>query len=392
VFDHAKALNARVILQGDRKQHGSVDRGNVFPILERFAGLPVSRMAEIWRQKDQGYKQAVATIAQGDILGGYDQLDALGWIHQTPAFDHNRPLADAYLEALKDKASVLVVAPTHKEGDEITEAIRQRLKEKGVVGQDERTFATLKPLGWTQAERGDRARYDGSEVVQFGRNSGPYKAGQRVKAAEFQPGKVKPEHFNVFAPNQTRLAKGDTVRITANGKDKSGKHKLNNGAIYQVAGFSQGGDIRLANGWVLDKAFGHLAHGLVVTSHASQGTTVDRVLIAMGGESKPAITAEQFYVSVSRGKRKADIFTDLSPTVLRDAIRHGDRRMSASELMEERKPETQGAPTRPKRERKPAARTKNFVQEVTDTYRQLRMKAKSAIADSIRRREPSYER
>jgi conjugative relaxase-like TrwC/TraI family protein len=392
VFDKAKELNARVILQGDRKQHGSVDRGNVFPVLERFAGLPVARMSEIWRQKDQGYKQAVAAIAQGDFLGGYDMLNDLGWIHQTPAFDHNKPLADAYLAALKDKASVLVVAPTHKEGGEITQAIRQRLKESGMVGQEERAFPTLKSLGWTRAERGDRERYDGNEVIQFVRNSGPYKAGQRVQAGEFQPGKVKPEHFNVYAPTETRLAKGDTIRITANGKDKSGKHKLNNGATYQVAGFSKSGDILLSNGWALAADYGHLTHGLVVTSHASQGATVDRVLIAMGHESRPAITAEQFYVSVSRGKRKAEIFTDLSPALLREAIQRGDQRMSATELMAERKPETPAPAERPMRERKRTARTKSFVEKVTETYRQLRMKANSVIAEAIRQREPSYER
>ena len=84
------------------------------------AGLPVARLTEIWRQKEAGYKQAVAAIAGGDILGGYDKLDDLGWIHQTPVFDHNKPLVDAYLAALKDKAN----------GKTIQAAVRSAL-EKG---------------------------------------------------------------------------------------------------------------------------------------------------------------------------------------------------------------------------------------------------------------------
>ena len=153
VFDKAAELNARVILQGDRKQHSSVERGSTFHVLESFAGLPVARLTEIWRAKAQGYKQAVAALAKGDMLGGYDLLDKLGWIRQTPVFDHNRPLVDAYLEAIRDKASVLVVAPTHREGDEITQEIRKRLKAEKIIGEEERTFQTLKPLGWTEAER-----------------------------------------------------------------------------------------------------------------------------------------------------------------------------------------------------------------------------------------------
>ncbi len=64
---------------------------------------------EIWRQKHQGYKEAVAAIAKGDVLGGYDKLDGLGWIMQTPEAGPT-PLVDEYMQALKDKASVLVVA------------------------------------------------------------------------------------------------------------------------------------------------------------------------------------------------------------------------------------------------------------------------------------------
>ncbi len=400
VFDKAKELNARVILQGDRKQHSSVDRGSVFHVLETFAGVPVARLTEIWRQKNKGYKQAVAAVASGDMLGGYDLLDKLGWIEQTPVFDHNKPLVDAYMEAIKDKASVLVVAPTHKEGDEITEAIRNRLKGKGIIGQEEKTFSTLRPLYWTEAERGDLERYEGDEVIQFVRNSGQYRAGQRVEASAFRPARLRPGHFAVYAPDEIRLAIGDSIRVTANGRDKSGKHKLNNGSVYHVAGFTKGGDITLSNGWTLAADFGHLAHGRVVTSHASQGATVDRVLIAMGSESRPAITAQQFYVSVSRGRHKAAIFTNIAPPLLREAIKRGDSRMSATELMQGTKPEPQPDPARTRLRSpeqasgRPGRRDwmRRFVRQVQDKYRQLRMKAKSTARETIRRRERSHER
>jgi ATP-dependent exoDNAse (exonuclease V) alpha subunit len=230
---------------------------------------------------------------------------------------------------------VLVVCPTHKEGEEITQDIRKRLKAEGLIGEEEKTFLALKPLGWTDAERGDASRYDGSEVIQFNRNSGKYFAGERVAAAEFHPGEAsKPEDYTVYAPGEISVAKGDMIRITANGRDKSQKHKLNNGSIYRIKSFTKKGEITLQNGWVLAKDFGHITHGRVVTSHASQGMTVDRVLVAMGQQSLPAVSREQFYVSVSRARQKATVFTNIAREQFREAIQRGDDRMTATEFMQ----------------------------------------------------------
>jgi conjugative relaxase-like TrwC/TraI family protein len=387
VFDKAKELNARVILQGDRKQHGSVERGAALRMLEEFAGLPVSQLKEIRRQEHQEYKRAVAAIDDGKLLDAYDILAKLGWVKQTPAFDHNRPLVEDYLQAIEEKRAdgkkneVLIIAPTHQEGDEITGELRKRLKEKGLLGTNERVFQTLKPLGWTEAERGDPSRYAGDEVIRFVRNSGPYRAGEQVEAADLQADRCRPAHFAVYGRSETALAAGDVIRITIKGKTKDGKHRLENGSIYGVAGFTAGDDIRLANGWVIAKDFGGLAHGFVSTSHASQGKTVHRVLIAMGHESRPAMSAQQFYVSVSRAREKVTIYTDMALAVLREAIQRSDPRLSATELMAEAMPQ----PTMRETARK-------FVKRVQATYRQLREKATEFIIRGTRDREAGHER
>jgi len=385
VFLKADELRARVILQGDRKQHASVNRSGAMTLLEKYAGCPVARLTEIWRQTHTGYKEAVAAIAGGDVAGGYDKLDALGWVVQTPEENRHTPLVDEYMRALKDNASVLVVAPTHKEGDDITKAIRERLKEKGLVDKQEKTFDSLVPLAWTEAERGDASRYDGTEIIQFSRNCGKFRAGQRVAASAFQPGTATAEHFAVYAPGQISLAKGDAIRITANGRDKSGKHRLNNGAIYRVKGFTAKGEITLQNGWVLSKDFAHIAHGRVVTSHASQGMTVDRVLVAMGKESLPAINREQFYVSISRGKQKATLFTDIEPDELREAIGRGDDRITATEFMQAAQP----APTP-----KDVYPLRQFDEDVRSTYRHLRLmhEHNARILEAARRWDQQQER
>src|ERR1019366_2573044 len=374
VFDIAQRQNARVVLQGDRRQHGSVERGATLRVLEEFAGL-----RDIRRQRGQ-YKAAVQSLSKGDMLDGYDKLADLGWVRETPG---NQPLVDDYLAALDARKSVLVVAPTHVEGDEITAEIRAKLKERGIVGKEETSFEWLVPLCWTEAQRAVPEMYDGTEIVQFFRNSGPYRAGQRVAAVDLEPEKCRPGPSAEYGRAALPIAPGEVLRITVNGKDKSGKHKLNNGSEYTVKEFTDGGDIVLTNGWVVAKEFGHLTHGYVTTSHASQGKTVDRVLIAMGSESMPAINAEQFYVSVSRGRESARLYTDLSTDELREAIQRCDDRKSATELMGRTEPQVKA---------KGKGKLREFVKQVARVYRQLREKASAAIIDLSKERELGYER
>jgi conjugative relaxase-like TrwC/TraI family protein len=384
LFDIAQRQNSRVILQGDRRQHGSVERGATLRVLEEFAGLPVAELRDIRRQRGD-YKAAVELLSKGNLVGGYEKLSKLGWVQEITAEQGNTPLVEDYLAALDAKKSVLVVAPTHVEGAEIAADIRAKLQERGIVSKHDRVIETLVPLDWTEAERGDLERYDGTEVMQFHRNSGTFRAGQRIKVTDWNPGQgfKSPMHFAVYAHASIRLGKGDTVRITANGTEKSGKHKLNNGSTYTVAGFTKTGDIQLENGWVISKDFGHLTHGYVATSHASQGKTVDRVLIAMGSESRPAINAEQFYVSVSRGREKAAIYTELPPEQLREAIQRSDGRKSATEMMGRPEP-----PVKAKGRKK----LREFMERVARVYRQLREKASAATTEKRKEKERGHER
>jgi hypothetical protein len=116
--------------------------------------------------------------------------------------------------------------------------------------------------------------------------------------------------------------------------------RLNNGSVYEVDGFTKQGDIRLSNGFVVPKDYGGITHGYVVTSHASQGKTVDVSLIALGRDSFAAANKEQFYVSVSRGKEAVRLYTD-DKAAMMEAVQSSNARLSASELMH-------SAPPKPK--------------------------------------------
>jgi len=271
VFDVADKLDARVILSGDRRQHGSVEHGVALRLLE-----------------------TEATIAAGK--------------------------------------SALVVSPTHAEGDRITGHIRQSLKELGRVNTKDREFSILERSNLTQAERGDAVNYASGDVLVFHQNGRGYRKGERVVAGNGELPLDQASKFQKYRARKISIAEGDLLRVTQNGKTADGKHRLNNGAQYKVEGFTRQGDILLDNGWTIGKNFGHLDYGYVVTSHASQGKTVDRVFIGQSSESFPASSREQFYVSVSRARQQATIYTDDKESLL-DAVSRSDDRMTATEFV-----------------------------------------------------------
>lgn len=332
VFDLAQAIDCRVVLSGDRRQHGSVERGAALRLLEQEAGLKPADVRDIQRQKGD-YKAAVRAIAEGRVADGFSQLDKLGWIREVDETDRYKALARDYLASVEKGKTALVVSPTHLEGEWITDEIRAQLKQAGRLKGEERRVPMLVSMNLTEAERSDLASYEPGDVLVFHQNAKGHRKGNRVVVADGPLPLDNADKFQVFRQDTLLLAAGDLVRITSNGMTVDGKHRLNNGAIYTVAGFTRSGDIRLANGWTVAKDYGHLAYGYVVTSHASQGKTVDRVLIGQSSDSVPASSREQFYVSISRARERATVYTDDKESLL-EAVNRSDERLTATELVD----------------------------------------------------------
>jgi conjugative relaxase-like TrwC/TraI family protein len=335
IFDLAERLECRVVLSGDVHQHGSVERGEALRLLETEAGLVPAEIREIQRQKGR-YRDAVAAISKGDLGYGFRIFNDLGWIKEIgDSQKRDDALADDYVATLRSGQSCLAVSPTHVEGDRVTTSIRGKLRQKGMIEGAEHEVVSFKNLSLTEADRKDTVNYLVGDVVEYHQNAPGITKGQRLVAGRDPIRWDQASRFQTYRPQSIRLAKGDMVRITKGGKTADGKHKVENGQIYQVKDFTRGGDIVLGNGWRLSKNFGHLSYGYVSTSYASQGRTVDRVLIAQSADSIPASNIRQWYVSTSRGRHSVHVYTD-DKTALLDAVNRSDERQSATDLMNER--------------------------------------------------------
>jgi ATP-dependent exoDNAse (exonuclease V) alpha subunit len=353
VISVAKNQNSRLVLTGDTKQHASVARGDAFRIIQEKGGIPTVRVNEVVRQKNyKEYKEAMEIISKGDVNKAFDKLDNMGAIREISDKEKRfNEIAHEYLNGITERKGtgfkdVLVVAPTHKEGEIVTDNIRNTLRNAGKLGKGEQDFLRLKNLNFTEAQRKDAINYQSGQVVEFHQNIVGFKAGDKyLVSGKDEKGNIlvkngekkqtlpfeQAKNFQVFNQEKIGFSEGDKIRITRNGKAIEGT-KLNNGQIYKVNGFDNEGNIRLSNGSTLKKDFAHVNHGYAVTSDASQGKTVDKVIVAQSSLSLGASTKEQFYVSVSRGKESVSVYTD-NKTELKEAVTNRTaERMTALEL------------------------------------------------------------
>jgi conjugative relaxase-like TrwC/TraI family protein len=334
VFDLAEKQECRVILSGDRRQHGSVERGSALRLLETDAGLVPAEIKAIQRQSG-AYRDAVKALSEGRTEKGFDQLDRLGWIGEVADGERYERLARDYVTAVKEGKTALVVTPTHRENQWATAAIRSQLRSDNKLTGKEREFPVLRNANFTLADRADPVNYSPGDVIVYHQNARGRTKGERVVIGSGELPWDQADRFTAFHPGTIELARGDMIRITHNGTTADGQHRLNNGAMFSVSGFTPGGDIRLSNGWTIGKDFGHIAHGYAVTSQAAQGKTVDRVFVGIASASFPAASREGFYVAASRGREMCRVYCDDKDALL-DAVSQSDDRLSATEFVAER--------------------------------------------------------
>lgn len=347
----SKATNAQLVLGGDTRQHASVVRGDALRILNTVAGIRAAEVSKIYRQKSFHYKTAVEDLSKGKVASAFGRLENMGAIQEVDPLKPNDELVKDYVALIKKGKSALVVSPTHKQGDDVTNAIRTKMKREGLLGKKELSATRLTNLNLTEAQKSDWRNFSEGQVVQFNQNLKKVKRGSQwvvnkadnksvlivnSKGDEYILPQGNSQSFDVLEMSTVNIAQGDKIKITRNGFDEK-YNRLNNGQTMDVVSVNRKGEIKLRNNqgkkiYEINKEFGHLDHAHCITSYAAQGKTVDHVLISQPAGTFAATDARQFYVSVSRGKETARIYTDDKTALLDYASQMGDRQ-SAIELV-----------------------------------------------------------
>ena len=343
-FKLARKFHARVILVGDSRQHKSVEAGDALRILERHSKLHRAELSSIHRQTFPSYRQAIERIWQGNATGGFQALDRLGWIKELAEDDlRYKAVAERFGLCRKDGRSVLAVCATWREGHQVNEQIRERLRLDGFISGEDHAVDVLHPLHLTKAKRSQVHNYQPGYVITFRHRVDGFAPTDSLTVTGVEGSKliVRTVHgltiplrlsryakdFSVFTPRRISLAQGDQVLILENRSLGCGNNTgLCNGELATIRRIGPSGDISLQDGRMIPANFRHFTHGYAITSQRAQAQTVDEVILAIDAQSAFCTSkAETFYVGASRGRERCTIFTDDKDLLLGAFTSSGER-------------------------------------------------------------------
>jgi conjugative relaxase-like TrwC/TraI family protein len=345
----ARERNARVILSGDTRQHGAVEASDALLAIERYSGIapvelhtirrqdPALARDEYERSRIKQYRKAVEVAAAGKLVESFKRLDQMGAIVACGLGEQADKLADEYLRLAKQKASAVVVSQTWSEVHRVNSRVRDALKSKGLLGANDVTVQVLEKSDLTNAQKRDQRFYPKDGVIVFNqkvRQAVPGTSGKLLGIVKFGvlvevDGKCVTvtnkllDKITVCLPREVPVAVGERLHLKANRKLAAGA-RTTNGELVTVKVVRADGGIELADGRILEKSFREFLPGYAVTSYGSQGKTVDHVLFS-DSTIKAATNAQQWYVTISRGRRGIRIFTPDKIQLRENLVRSGHR-------------------------------------------------------------------
>ncbi|MEO6995577.1 MAG: MobF family relaxase [Lacunisphaera sp.] len=353
-----KANTGRLILSGDTRQHGAVAASDALKAIEKHAGIKPAVIETIRRQDPKlgrttkersfirGYRAAVKAASKGHTLESFDQLDRLSCIREVTQDDRRDAVATEFMAASDRNEKALVVAQTREEVYAVNDAIRKRLRAAGKLGTDT-TVSVLRPIDLGEAQKRDPRFYEPGQQVFFLKSYGRYKKGESYEiAGANERGLVimKEGRHSTFSYKYTdrvvvasassmAIATGDRLQLKFNGKSAEDA-ALSNGELVTVSQVRSDGALVVLDDKgtrkTLDASQRLFVRGYAVTSYASQGKTVDSVILSDAG-NRAATNAEQWYVTISRGRKRAVVFTS-DKEALRMSIAPAGNRELAMDL------------------------------------------------------------
>jgi primosomal protein N' len=239
ILDLAEKNLGRLIFVGDTKQIKSIQASDALRILQKESKLKTVKLRVVKRQIDPCYR-AAAKMLWKNRAKGFSMLEKMGAVTKVDYLDRPKATVDAFFEAKAkpnvkgEEPTVIVVAPTHREIDRYTEAIRDRLREYGSLWECQK-LDCLEPLNWTTAQRKDIRRYQPGQVlvfhkeVKYARKNEAVTIlrteGTRIICASEKHGEVtftgkQAGAFGVFQRHELEVAPGDQILLQANYKDR----------------------------------------------------------------------------------------------------------------------------------------------------------------------------
>ncbi len=321
----------RVLLVGDVRQHEAVEAGSPFAQLARH-GMATAKLDEIVRQKDEPLREVVENLSIGKIKEAVDGLREQGRITEiADPQERLKTIARDFCEQ-PEKDSTLVISPANKERIELNRLIHSKLQETGQISTKNYKTKILENRNeLTGAERTFAGAYQQDDIIRYtsgskkhGISAGEYarvmttdektntltvKMGKSGRAISYDPKRL--QGVTVYREAEREFSAGDRLQFRAPYHAQT----VTNGELGTLEKIEKGKlTVALDSGrsveFPIDKNR-HIDHGYAVTSHSSQGQTVNRVLVnADTSQPDKLLNQRMAYVATSRARLDARIYTD----------------------------------------------------------------------------------
>lgn len=239
----------------------------------------------------------------------------------------------------------MVVAQTWNEVDAVNAAVRTALRDRDLLGPG-RELTAYHAVDLTLAQKQDPGTYrDGGKIL-FLRRYNRFLRGEVWPIARVEEDGLVlvkdgrrstmsldyADRLSVLEEKVLEIAPGDRLQLKWNGRSLDGE-PIVNGELVTVRHIHRNGRITVDSDRGQRKFLGPdqrmFHHGYAVTSYSSQGKTVDTVLFA-DAVSRLATNQKQWFVTISRARRRALVFTP-DKAALRRAIEAEGHRTLAVE-------------------------------------------------------------
>lgn len=335
---------ARLLLTGDDAQLSSVKAGRIFGQLQEY-GISTTQMTDIIRQTNNNAREAVSHAINKEL---YDSLHKL---HEVKEFqfhdDRVEAMAEHWLSLPKQiRDKTLMFAPTHANRHDISEIIRDGLKNEGTLRGQEYIIPTLKARVMEEVQHHYTQYYQEGNVLRFniklsksGIRSGDYltvgtinEKHQKNKTVPLitdsgksivldlkelpyytpsRAGLNRPIEF--YEKSRLALCKDDKVLITRN-NNKAGLINSSLASVIaineQLISFKFENDSEIKTFPLDAKELQHLDHGYVLTNMKVQGKDKMYALGLMESYNKFSATLRNYYVQISRSISEMTLITD----------------------------------------------------------------------------------
>lgn len=349
----AHDIGARVVLQGDTKQHGSVSAGRAFEQIQDGAiNLSIIQETRRFDNATPQTKEAIKRMKALDFSGAVERLNITETSTASGLYATTATIYRQHIEDLAQRnpegiaPSVGIVTLTNFDRKQLNIAVRAELQSAGALSTEQFKKDHLDDPKLTEAERSHVrslqisgvnkvtaqrdfrslgiSREETFDVQSFDTVKNTltlaHSDGRRVT--------IDPSRYKAFtySVHETReYSRGDEIEARANIGSKTDPNRIANGTRGII---KEVGDERTTIQWVDGKTttfdnsqMEKVDHAYARTTYKEQGVTTQRELFVVSDTGSKIVTRQALYVALSRAKDSVEIITTDKEKLLENAGR-----------------------------------------------------------------------